>query len=633
MTLFKLLFWGFLALMVVQSSVQLTLSFNGSQHLLKAQLQQQAQQRAALLYQALQPALQARDYQAIQAELQRQVEQQRFHHLGLRLPQHRLEATASEPRQSLPRWFQLMVAFDFSKTEQSFPQATLVWQPSTDAAAAFLWRQTLQWLLAQFLLVVAGMLLWLLLLKGVLRPLQLAERQAKGLHRHRYLRQRHVPYIREVASLVRAMNQMVDNSEAQFKQQLARLERLRKRTLHDEVTGLGNHRLYLQQLEQALNDREYQTGVVLRLHLTGLDQVVLRAGVGAEQGLLQKIAEQLQQWALQLPYGKAYRVATAEFALLFAGVTSADVAALEQPVRQRLSVLLRQAGGQRLLLAGCDYRHQQPLQQLQQRLEQAFSEALACTGVSVFQLLSPASTAAELASQPQQLQRILATPPKLLLQAAQRSDGSVLHHELLARFSDGQRWFNPAPVLALVMRQQCQQQLDLWVLEQVLARQSQWPSRLSCNLTAESVLDPLMAGRLQRLLAPHWRRLQLEIPERALQLDLDGCQRFIDKLSSHGAQLWLDNVTPVSMALLNRHGLAGIKLDPSYTKMLIQAHDHDDLLELMVATAHSRGMQVIAQQVEQPQLAQRLWQLGVDGVQGFAVATPEAFADGESSQS
>ncbi|MBY5993201.1 EAL domain-containing protein [Ferrimonas balearica] len=493
-------------------------------------------------------------------------------------------------------------------------------QANPARAQDHLWRITERALWAAVVLALVAIGVGTLLLQRVLEPLAAARRQADGIRKRRYLRQPELPRIRELRSLVLAMNQMVGTSEALFKEQCQRIDRLRQQTLLDPDTGLGNLCRARKRFAQLLRDRELDGGMVARLHLVGLDKVELSQGVDGEQSLMHKLSDILNDWVLKLPQARAYRIGFADFLLLLPGSGPADLAQWEGELRQRVLVLLRQMGGQRVLLVATPYRLEEEASVLEQALEAQLSEALGRHEDSLY-LMVPGDHqgVCTLQEQEQQLSRILDSPPKLLVQPCRGADGSLLFSEMLTRFHDGQRWVSPGPVMVMVARQQRHQTLDLMVLDALLARPN--PAHpVSVNLTVESVLDPLFLTQLRRRLSEAPHQLCFEVPERAYLVEPSLTLRFIQTVVECGAEVWLDHTTPGGLPLLTSHGLRGIKLDPTYTRDSHQ--EGTELVEMMVAAAHARGVLVVADQVEDSALAERLWQLGVDGVQGFAVAPP-----------
>ncbi|GAA4893234.1 EAL domain-containing protein [Ferrimonas pelagia] len=636
MTLYRLLLLAMVLLIGSLSCSSLWLYLHGSQAFLNQQLSVHAQDTATSLGLSLSPVLGADDWVLAGSMADSIFDRGEYQYVAIRSLDQRqsIERLSRASASGSPRWFRHLFPLN-APVERS--QVNARWrlvadvevQASVVRAYDYLWQISRKAMLFSAALALVSALVGAWILRQLLQPLQLVERQARGLRRHHYIKQASLPRVRELRSLVQTMNVMVDHSEAMFKEQCRRMERLRAQSLLDEQTGLGNLARGRKRLAQLLKDAELGDGMIAKVHLVGLDKVALKSGVDAELSLLRAVATRLSEWVLQLPHARVYRVGFADFMLLFPGIGAADLASLETEVRQRISIDLQQAGGDRVLIVACGYPLNEAMEVVEGRLEHQLSLALTQDQASVYLCDSGAELAPlDLAMQEQQLTQLLSVPPRLMLQPVFDRTGQTLHQEVLARFNDGQRWINPGPVMAMVARQRCHQQLDLLVLENILRRLRLRPQvqPVTCNLTAESVLDPLFLGQLRRRMSGHWQAVGFEVPERAFLVDPQLTQRFLEALQDNGARIWLDHTTPAGMVLMAKPGLHGIKLDPAYTRSLLSEEGHTDLIEMMIGAAHTRGIKVVAEQVEEAALAERLWQLGIDGVQGFAVRPPKPFS-------
>ncbi|MBY5981816.1 bifunctional diguanylate cyclase/phosphodiesterase [Ferrimonas balearica] len=627
MTLFRLLLIALVVLVGSLTASSLWLYLRTTQDYLSQQLAVHGADTATSLGLSLAPVLQAEDW-VLAGSMVDAINDSGEYSL---LVVEETEGDRRIARQSVfygedtPSWFRRMFPLQapVMTTEVSggwVTVATLQVQASPARAQDHLWQLTKHLLWVALVLAAIAIALGALLLRRVLEPLQAARRQADGIRKRRYLRQPELPRIRELRSLVLAMNQMVSTSEALFKEQCQRIERLRQQTQLDADTGLGNLSRARNRLGQLTKDREMAGGMVARLHLVGLDKVELARGVDGEQTLMQQLADILNEWVLKLPSARAYRTGFADFLLLLPGSGPSDLAQWESELRQRVLVALRQWGGQRVLLVANTYALNANPVEVEAELEGLLSEALGHNDDSLY-LLGEAGGGGgySLQQQEQQLSRLLSQAPRLLAQPIHDRDGQALFEEVLARFHDGERWLSPGPVMVMVARQQRHQTLDLLVLDTLLARlPEQRP--LSVNLTVESVLDPLFLPALRRRLLNLRGQLALELPERAYLVEPELTSRFIEAMAAMSVPVWLDHTTPAGLPLLMQPGLTGIKLDAAYTRDTQQ--DGTALVEMMVAAAHARGILVVAEQVEDAGLARQLWQLGVDGVQGFAVLAP-----------
>ncbi|WP_297833363.1 EAL domain-containing protein, partial [Thermomonas sp.] len=78
--------------------------------------------------------------------------------------------------------------------------------------------------------------------------------------------------------------------------------------------------------------------------------------------------------------------------------------------------------------------------------------------------------------------------------------------------------------------------------------------------------------------------------------------------------------------LLDELSLGYLRLAPDFAKLPLAQALHDEMREA-IQYAHRQGLQVIAQNVEDPQAAAALWIGGIDFIQGNLVHRPEQTLD------
>ena len=71
-----------------------------------------------------------------------------------------------------------------------------------------------------------------------------------------------------------------------------------------------------------------------------------------------------------------------------------------------------------------------------------------------------------------------------------------------------------------------------------------------------------------------------------------------------------------SLPLLERFGIAYIKLAPRYGGTDLRDNAVREELRMIVTTAHHHGAKVIASRIEDAQSASQLWNVGIDYLQG-----------------
>jgi len=151
--------------------------------------------------------------------------------------------------------------------------------------------------------------------------------------------------------------------------------------------------------------------------------------------------------------------------------------------------------------------------------------------------------------------------------------------------------------------------------------------RLSINLSAASLVDPALVGRVTKVLAESGfdgRNLLLEVTETSLVTDVERAHRNIVDLNRLGVRLAVDDFGTgySSLRYLRQFPVGMLKIDRSFVSGL--GHDHDDevIVETIIRMAASLGIQVVAEGVETASQQTILRQLGCDYLQGYLLGRP-----------
>lgn len=176
--------------------------------------------------------------------------------------------------------------------------------------------------------------------------------------------------------------------------------------------------------------------------------------------------------------------------------------------------------------------------------------------------------------------------------------------------------------------------IDKWVLINTL----EWVNthyehlnntRFVClNLSGASLNDEKFIKDAFSILAQYGRtveRLCIEITESVALHDLDNTRRFIDGVRSYGAKIALDDFGAgyTSFSYLKELPADALKIDGEFVRG-VNAHPANlAIVEAIVELARNLGMKSIAEWAEDCATVESLSQIGVDYVQGFAIATPQ----------
>jgi EAL domain-containing protein (putative c-di-GMP-specific phosphodiesterase class I) len=118
--------------------------------------------------------------------------------------------------------------------------------------------------------------------------------------------------------------------------------------------------------------------------------------------------------------------------------------------------------------------------------------------------------------------------------------------------------------------------------------------------------------------------LDLEITESVLVEDIDESTRKLQTLRRAGIQVSVDDFGTgyCSLSYLARLPVDTLKIDRSFVVRLRDAGYPRNIVAMMVSLAHTLGLKVIAEGVEDERQLELLRELGCDQIQGFIVSRP-----------
>jgi diguanylate cyclase (GGDEF)-like protein/PAS domain S-box-containing protein len=185
--------------------------------------------------------------------------------------------------------------------------------------------------------------------------------------------------------------------------------------------------------------------------------------------------------------------------------------------------------------------------------------------------------------------------------------------------------------------------IGTWVLQQALTRAAKWRSTLrgaenlsiSVNLSVRQLTDPDFSSIMRQVVRdsgidPH--AVSLEITESVLMEQAQLPMEALESLRSQGIRLSIDDFGTgySSLSYLRWLFARVLKIDRSFVEELDKDPQGASLIELIVGTARSYGLDVIAEGVETQGQVDELKRLGVQYAQGYHwhAAMPEADVPG-----
>jgi diguanylate cyclase (GGDEF)-like protein len=433
------------------------------------------------------------------------------------------------------------------------------------------------------------------------------------------------------------------------KQHETEIERL---AFYDSLTGLPNRRLLHQRLDRSLvaSEERGQIGAIVFLDLDNFKSLNDTLGHDLGDQLLVRVSERLRE--VVRGQDMLARLGGDEFVLLLESLGS-DLAearrnaeAFGRTLLQTLSQPFHLAEHQIYstpslgitLFAGGSSKLDELLKQADMAMYQA--KASGRNTLSFFEPEMQAQTSANAQLQ-SDLHRALERGELLLhYQPILDRERCIIGVESLAR------WHHPemgmvSPARFIPVAEQCGLILPLgdWVLEQTCRQLVAWSAHPSTaalfaavNISARQLSQPDFVGKILETVrrtgaAPS--RLKLELTESMFLLDVEGVIEKMAALKRHGIGFSLDDFGTgySSLCYLQRLPLDRLKIDKSFVSELPHNTSSATIGSAIIGLAHSLGLQVIAEGVENQGQLQFLLDGQCDAFQGYLFAPPLPLAE------
>jgi Amt family ammonium transporter len=429
--------------------------------------------------------------------------------------------------------------------------------------------------------------------------------------------------------------------------EIALAEQLRETALTDSLTRLPNRYALEQQVDLALRNisRGATDSVLCFLDLDNFKSVNDTCGHAAGDALLQMVAEVFRQRVRSTD--AVGRIGGDEFALLLNGCHLEDAIRCVAELRRRILNLDFSWDGHAFrvgLSAGLT-----TLTRRTTSIAEALAEAdMACfaaksagrceTRVFTDRLRAAGAAYSADADVARRLREALASGDIALnaqpLRALRGAPDDSTAAEVLMRMLDAHgQLIPPSVLLPIAARFGLAQQLDRWVVQQVIDRldchgPELGPGRFYVNITATSLVDEsfvgFVAGLLSRRTAP---RFGIEIAEGSLMLHAQLAADTVRSLHDLGCGISVDRISGRADALsfISELPVGLLKLGPEFAQMRTESDIAYIHAQALIGIARQLSRPVTVTGIETGEALQCARTLGAQLGQGVAIAPPTPF--------
>jgi len=446
----------------------------------------------------------------------------------------------------------------------------------------------------------------------------------------------------ELGLWITKINELLDAIERNRSQRHEAEASLLHMAQHDQLTGLPNRSILLEQLSRVLADarRRQRSVAVLCCGLDDFKEVNEKFSYQAGDKLLVAVAERLQSHSGRLT--SVARLGGDQFALIVTDVAEPyEVAELAQQILDELSqpfplddasVVLQATIGITLFPEdGMDAS--KLLQKAEQTMMLAKIRSRNRYQFYIASVDSEMRVRRELASSLREA--LLRNEFHLVYQPQiNLTDRRVVGVEALLRWHHPERGLVP-PDLFIPLAEQSGAIIAIgeWVLDQACRQLRDWQQagrpdlRMSVNLSTVQLHHPDLSAMVTRVLQRYAlprNSLELEVTETGLMEDIQAAARHLNELKRTGVQIALDDFGTgySSLSYLRGLPLDKIKIDKSFTGDLLVDHDDRNIVRIIIQLGRNLNMQVIAEGVESAEQEAYLSAEGCHEGQGYFYSRP-----------
>jgi EAL domain-containing protein (putative c-di-GMP-specific phosphodiesterase class I) len=212
-------------------------------------------------------------------------------------------------------------------------------------------------------------------------------------------------------------------------------------------------------------------------------------------------------------------------------------------------------------------------------------------------------------------------------------DGATLGFEALVRWEHPQRGLlYPANFVPIVEISDLIHPLTSWAIETAVAQCKQWHDQghqinVAVNISARNLLDIGLAHRVQQILERHElpaRFLELELTESSIMADPVRSLHVLSRIHELGVRLSIDDFGTgySSLAYLQKLPVDSLKIDRTFVIEMAQSEDARAIVSAIIVLAHTVGLKVTAEGIENQVTMTGLAELGCDVAQGHHISPP-----------
>ncbi len=444
--------------------------------------------------------------------------------------------------------------------------------------------------------------------------------------------------------LIPAIEREIREAQVRYERQSVQ-QQLQQLAFYDQLTNLPNRKLFLEYLQEAINQYQENSSLfsVLFLDLDRYKNVKYSLGHNKGDKLILEVTNRIQSNLRNTDY--LARLGNDEFAILLNPILSVQEAidkaewlhqAIEFPIKVDEGIFVTTTASVGVVDNTIDYNDpEEILQAADTAMQNAKQQGIGKTVIFDRQMQVKAREKLQLEAD---LQRAIQFHQlHLNYQPIVRIDNQkVVGFEVLSRWKHPEKGLiRPDYFIKLAEQTGLIIPLGEWVISTTCRQLCHWieqladflPLNLSVNLSGLQLTQLNWLDQIESLIAdfhPHQFNLKLEITESVLMDKAELALTVLEQIRSRQIQLCLDDFGTgySSLSYLHSFPIDTLKIDRSFIRHLAPQGKDFDIVRAIITLAHTLGMDVVAEGIETLEQLEILRSLGCEYGQGYLFAKP-----------
>ncbi|KPV98073.1 putative membrane protein YjcC [Pseudoalteromonas sp. P1-9] len=548
-----------------------------------------------------------------------------------------IEKRATQPS-AMPKWLANYLSVSSPLFQQSFalaeqeymvqlqlqasPANNYIYGSFKDVCAVFTFFICFAW----FILHIA--------IRALKAPIDALHQHTNKLANKEFTEAPEIQSVSEMNALMSSHNRMTNQVKELVNELTQRLEHAKNALYRDELTQLGNRRLFCAQFEQLLSDEKNQSGALILVRLSEWETVRRKEGFSVARSFLEDVIYTLQTHSKQGVNARIFRLNDNEFACVLQHVTRDELVNVLSDMASHLARLQGQYQQKKEVLVGAVlWQSGEAMPEVMKAADEAV--LIAAKERRKYHLYEPSQHMKKVSDMLATRERVLMAISESTLGLSQHSvmmsdQVSLMFSEVLTKIT-----FQDEVIPTLLLQSKAEQfsasgELDKRIFNLIRSWyvKGQLDLPVSINVSVHSVLDDTFYAWLTEQahqFADLFTSIIWEFDEQMLSQSQLAPQ-VISKLHKLGSKVAIDHFGTGDNTLLalRKWPVDIVKLDGSFIRELEQKQDSWYFLENIIKLAHSLGVVVVCEQLESEEQVKWAQQLGSDGFQGFKLALPHA---------